>query len=140
MLVKKLFFKSRLSEYEKLIKFAINNDYEIKSLNELKIKQFHKKTIYLRHDIDHDPESALKVSEILNKFASKSSFYFRWETVNRHIMEQIHNSGHEVSLHYETFSNYLKLFKINAMPMNIYLDYPIENIIKLSKDMLNLEI
>jgi hypothetical protein len=44
-------------------------------------------------------ESELKMS---------STFYFRWKTMNREIMEDIHSRGFEVSLHYETLATYCK--------------------------------
>ena len=65
-----------------------------------------KKTIVLRHDVDVSAEYALKMAEIEQARGIKSSYYFRWSTVDPEVIKKIRAMGHEVGLHYETLAFY----------------------------------
>ena len=104
-----IFFRAeRYDEYKSNIEHALNNGYRVISLEEWfftdKAKSI--KTLILRHDVDHDPVSALRISKIEYILGVRATYYFRWSTLDKEIVQKIINNGGEVGLHYETISRY----------------------------------
>lgn len=61
----------------------------------------------IRHDVDRNPERALRMAELENQLDLKTTYYFR---VKRHtfkpgIMKSISALGHEIGYHYESLSD-----------------------------------
>ncbi|UUX91813.1 hypothetical protein [Methanoplanus endosymbiosus] len=63
------------------------------------------KICILRHDVDRNVKSALKMADIEHKLGIRSSYYFRYPyTFKKDQIIKIKNLGHEVGYHYETLS------------------------------------
>ncbi|WGS66037.1 polysaccharide deacetylase family protein [Marinitoga aeolica] len=108
---KLLFEKNHWSLYEKILKLALKNNYNVLSLKEYynNIEKYKdKKVLLLRHDVDHSPHDALVMFNIEKKYNIKSTYYFRWVTSQEEIIKEIKDAGFEVGLHYETLSSYIK--------------------------------
>ncbi len=113
-LKKKLFQKSRLSEYSSLLDYALENGYKVTSLSDWYEHGFYpgQKVLVLRHDVDYNPAGAYKMFLIEKEKGVKSTFYFRWSTMKDSVVRKILTDGFEVSLHYETLATYCKKHRI----------------------------
>jgi hypothetical protein len=113
-LLKKIFQKSRLDEYAKILDLAIANGYILTSLSDWYEHDFYKgkKVLILRHDVDLNPKGAYKMFLLEKQRRIKSTYYFRWITANSKIIKKIAEEGFEVSLHYETLANQCKKRRI----------------------------
>jgi len=111
---KKIFQPNRLSQYKEVISTALNQGYVVTSLidwyENYKGKDI--KVLILRHDVDFDYEGAYQMYMLEKSMGVKSTYYFRWLSVNKGIMKKMKNDGFEVSLHYETLSTYAKENKL----------------------------
>ncbi len=110
-ILKLMFEKNHLTLYENILKYALKNNYNILTLEEYynNIQKYkNSKNILLRHDIDHDPNGALKMFEIEKNYGVKATYYFRWATAEERVIKTIKDAGFEVGLHYETISTYIK--------------------------------
>lgn len=115
-LVCKYLFKSRIDEYEEIIKKALYKGYTVCSVIE-SIAAFNsgcKKVMVLRHDVDHISPGFRKMIEVEKKYGVTSTYYFRWKTCNNNDIELTKREGHEVSLHFETLATVAKIFQINS--------------------------
>jgi hypothetical protein len=86
-----------------------NNGYDPMPIGEYlagTIKQ--EKKLLVRHDVDDLPMKALKMAEVENAMGIRSSYFFRdvRSTFKPNIIKQISSLGHEIGLHYESFSRY----------------------------------
>jgi len=99
---------AKYDEYKSNLEYALINGYRVISLEEWfsTDKDNKTKTLILRHDVDHDPSSALKISEIEYILGVSATHYFRWSTLNKDIVQKVIYSGGKVGLHYETISRY----------------------------------
>lgn len=94
-----------LTIYKRLLRKLVQEQYVFVPINQLH-DQIHKKTIYLRQDVDSNPENSVKFAEIQNELGIKSTFYIRllpgkWnEKMVRHIAAR----GHEIGYHYENLT------------------------------------
>jgi hypothetical protein len=103
---------SRLGEYQRLLQTALDAGYRHLTLSEyfkevLEGKDTGKCFLH-RHDIDTDVSTARKMFEIENKLGVKTSFYFRLNTLDYALMQEIHVYGSEVGYHYEELAQYCK--------------------------------
>ena len=89
----------------KLYKNLLKNNYKITTLcNFLKQPNFGKVCI-LRHDVDRQINSALRLAELEKKMNLSASYYFRYPATFRgDIIKKIHDLGHEVGYHYEVLT------------------------------------
>ena len=73
-----------------------------------------KKNVILRHDVDHNPETAYKMAEIENRFKIKSTYFaltddsskWWWNDLEKreeylNLYLKMQNMGHEIALHYD---------------------------------------
>lgn len=67
------------------------------------LKQSPEHAAIIRHDVDKKPQNALIMAGIEQELGISSTYYFRTvpESFNPHIIEEIHNMGHEIGYHYE---------------------------------------
>ncbi len=109
---------SRLEEYERLLKTALDNGYRHLTLSEYFDEVLAgtdtKKCFLHRHDIDTDVRTARKMFEIEKKLGVKTNYYFRLNTLDYELMKDIHNYGSEVGYHYEELAQYCKDHHINS--------------------------
>lgn len=83
------------------------------------------KICILRHDIDRNVKSALKMAELEQKLGIRSSYYFRYPyTFKEDQIVKIKNLGHEIGYHYETLSktkgDYKKAIKLFEEELNAF--------------------
>jgi len=100
----------RIKEYERIIKKAIENNYEVISLRDYIEEKYdkNKKLFILRHDVDHLSDGTLMMFEVEKKYNVKSSFYFRNSTFEPKLMKEIEKYGSEASLHFEPIADFVK--------------------------------
>lgn len=65
-----------------------------------------KKFVVMRHDIDRDSKSVLKMAKIENDMDIKASYYFRTakKIYNERLIKELATLGHEIGYHYEDLS------------------------------------
>lgn len=92
-----------LKEYKNLLRGLLSNGYIFQSFEEF-IQNPNKKSVILRHDVDHKPKNSLSTAIIENHLSLKGSYYFRIvpECFDLNIIRQIADLGHEIGYHYET--------------------------------------
>ena len=105
--------KSKLGDYEKIIKYFIKNNYESFSIKEfIKVVRRNQlgenKILILRHDIDTDIGTAKLFFRIEKKYNLKSTYYFRQSTIEIPFMQEIEDYGSEASYHYEEIAQFCK--------------------------------
>lgn len=112
-----------LNKYRELCSIITESDYTLLTLEEyFSLKKPPERFIILRHDVDDEPEYALKMAQLETELNAKSTYYFRTtENVFKHdIIRKISSLGHEIGYHYEVLDeacgNYamaIELFKQN---------------------------
>jgi len=105
----------RWKEYAGYLKQALKNNYRVISLEDWFLnREFYKesKVFVLRHDVDQYPAAAQKMNEIEKSLNVHSTFYFRWHTADKAVIQQIRNYGSTVGLHYETLTRYAMIHGI----------------------------
>jgi hypothetical protein len=112
------FLPSRLGEYEKLLAIAVKENYQHLTIPEFyalaKSNSLHGKYFIHRHDIDTDVSTARELFLIEKKLSVKTSFYFRLNTIDVPLMNEIRNYGSEVGYHFEELSDFCKTNKIKS--------------------------
>jgi hypothetical protein len=106
----------RWNEYEIILQNALDNGYIVTSLidwYEHYMDDPGSKVLIMRHDVDFSKKGAERMLEIERKLGVYSTFYFRWSTANKELIDMITEYGSEVGLHYETLASY-------AIEHNIY--------------------
>lgn len=111
---------SKEEEYELILKTARDNGYEfhtVASFEDIigggKIKG--KKYLILRRDIDTADFKILKKMLVLEKkYEARATYYFRWNTINVKLMQEIADAGGEASYHYEEIATYCYAHKIKS--------------------------
>ena len=111
------FKKSRLPQYENLLRYAKEHRYQVVGVleffdlvNDNKINN-NSRIIINRHDIDTSPKVARKMFLIEKKVLGQegsSTFYFRNSTLNVELIKEIEQSGYETGYHYEDVAAYTK--------------------------------
>ena len=101
------------NKYQKLCKSISNSDYQTLTMNEyFTSKKKPHKHILIRHDVDSEPNYALKMAKLENELNISSTYYFRHMEglFLPELMENIASLGHEIGYHYEVldkaFGNY----------------------------------
>lgn len=98
----------RMYYYDLYIKLAKAKGYIVTSYIDYleHYKGTDKKVLILRHDIDDAGPGTQIMFDIERKEGVKATYYFRWCTFDLNLINEIHNAGFEVGLHYETIANY----------------------------------
>ncbi|SDL46347.1 hypothetical protein SAMN05216497_1435 [Clostridium cochlearium] len=106
----------RFDEYREVLEYAIDKKYHLTSMidyyNNYYNKADNKKNIVLRHDIDDDLKGTKKFFEIEKELKVKSSYYFRLNTLDTEIANEVVDYGSEIGYHYEELATYCKKNKI----------------------------
>ncbi|MEW9096119.1 MAG: hypothetical protein AB2417_13650 [Clostridiaceae bacterium] len=106
----------RFDEYKEILKYAVNKGYYLTSMIDYYNNHYNKiddaKIIILRHDVDDDLKGTKKFLEIEKELKVKSSYYFRVNTFDNEIANEIIDCGSEVGYHYEELATYCKKNKI----------------------------
>lgn len=103
-----IYYNNRLNYYDFYIKFAKARGYVVTSyVDYLKnYKNTNQKVLILRHDIDDTSDATKLMFEIEKKNNVKATYYFRWKTFDKQLIDEISKQGFEVGLHYETIATY----------------------------------
>ena len=101
-------YNNRLDYYDLYIKLAKAKGYIVTTYLDYLTNYMYtnKKILILRHDIDVASPGTLKMLDIEAKNHVKATYYFRWVTFDKSIIEKIVKNGGEVGLHYETIATY----------------------------------
>ena len=107
-LLSTILLNSRLKWYEYYILCAIAHGYTLTSfIDYLENPAFEKrKVMILRHDIDQSVKNARLLFSIEKNHNAKATYYFRWKTFDKQLIDELVKSGFEVGLHYETLGAY----------------------------------
>jgi len=110
-----------LAKYQELCDSILKSGYMPLTVEKyLSLKVKHEPFIIIRHDVDSEPEYALKMAKLENEFGITSSYYFRCiEGLFRpDIIKAIARLGHEIGYHYEVldkakgdFTQAIEIFK-----------------------------
>lgn len=107
----------RIGEYarinEELLKKGFTFKTTLEFFQEALVNQLPQEKVFIhRHDIDTDISTAKRFFESEKKLGIKTSYYFRLNTIDISLMNDIHAYGSEVGYHYEELAQYCKDYKI----------------------------
>lgn len=100
---------NRLNAYERYIYYAKKNKYKICTMLDFYNDFLNKnqdKHFVLRHDVDHNGSCTRKMFERELKLGVKSTYYFRFSTIDMELIKEMKNENFEVGLHYESVADY----------------------------------
>ena len=103
---------SKEREYEEILKCACENGYEFHTVLSFEkvIEEGVKegiKYLILRRDVDTADFKILRKFLLLEKkYGARATYYFRWNTLNVNLMNDIAEAGGEASYHYEEVASY----------------------------------
>ena len=95
-----------VATYRKLIIAFLDGGFTILPVRDFLESGPQGRVITLRHDVDEQPQNALKMAEAENELGVKATYYFRRVPKSDHpdIIRQIAAMGHEIGYHYEDLS------------------------------------
>jgi hypothetical protein len=98
----------KLSHYEYCLRSAKEKRYSFALMRDHK-SSIKENVIFLRHDVDSNPDQALLFSDIERKLGIRSTYFFRvhsgdnlFSLNNYRAIKQLMKGGHEIGLHAET--------------------------------------
>ena len=107
------FFRpSKEGDYEAILKKAKECGYEFHTVLSFEDVinggiDANKKYLILRRDIDTGDFRILrKMLNLEKKYGARATYYFRWNTINVELMQDIAEAGGEASYHYEEIATY----------------------------------
>lgn len=105
-----ILFNNRLEKYKYYIEYARKNGYQILSLeNFYRLKDKREgRHFVLRHDVDHLGLCTRKMFEVEKEMGVISTYYFRFSTIDKEIIQEMLNAGFSVGLHFETIADYAR--------------------------------
>ena len=115
------FFRpSKEDDYEKILKMAKEKGYVFHTM--LSFEDVIKKGVepnikylILRRDIDTADSSILrKMLALEKKYRARATYYFRWNTIDVKLMQEIAEAGGEASYHYEEIATYCYKHRIKS--------------------------
>ena len=139
-LIKEYITNKRLEEYEDILSYAKNHNFQIISLRDWILNDYNSNLpiLVLRHDVDNFSKATRKMFELEKNYNSKASYYFRHSTFEPELASEIEGYGSEASFHYETISDYCIYLKIKTIEELIENNYIEECINILQKDLENI--
>lgn len=107
-LLKSVLLNDRLKMYSKYINEAKQQGYKVETLGEFynHYKEDGKHFI-LRHDVDHKGEATRKMFEVEKNLGVRSTYFFRYSTVDKVLIDEMILAGFEIGFHFETIANYI---------------------------------
>lgn len=111
---------SKEGEYEEILKAAQGKGYEFHTVLSFEdvIKSGvdpNKKYLILRRDIDTGDFYILrKMLSLEKKYGARATYYFRWNTINVELMQEIADAGGEASYHYEEVATFCYKHRITT--------------------------
>ena len=101
---------NRLKKYRYYIQYAREKGYQVLSLEDFyKLSDKRQgKHFVLRHDVDHPGLCTRKMFEVEKALGVKATYYFRFSTIDRELIEEMIDNGFDVGFHFETIADYAK--------------------------------
>lgn len=91
-----------LDKYKELLNMLINKEFAFITDNSFNDS----KSVFLRHDVDRSPKTALRMAQLEKGIGVKSTYYFRMvpESYDEKIILEIVALGHKIGYHYENLA------------------------------------
>lgn len=97
-----------LANYERLVALAVEKGYNFISYTDEFIEN--RKDMLWRHDVEFEPDVALKMAEIEHKYSVKATYFFQihspfYNIFDKHytdVFHKIYALGHDVGLHFDS--------------------------------------
>ena len=97
-----------LANYERLVALAVEKGYNFISYTDEFIEN--RKDMLWRHDVEFEPDVALKMAEIEHKYSVKATYFFQihspfYNIFDKHyadVFHEIYALGHDVGLHFDS--------------------------------------
>lgn len=124
-----------VATYRNLIRAFLDGGFTIMPVRDFLESEPQGSFIALRHDVDEQPQNALKMAEAEYDLGVKATYYFRRVPKSDHpdIIHQIAAMGHEIGYHYEDLSKTegdmdkaIESFKANLEYFRQY--YPVKTV------------
>ena len=92
-----------LRKYRNLVQAFVESGYRIMTVRQYLESAPSGKVLILRHDVDEQPQNALRMAEAEKERGVHATYYFRKvpKSDNPDIIRQIEAMGHEIGYHYE---------------------------------------
>ena len=92
-----------IRKYRNLVQAIIESGYQIMTVCQYLETYPVGKVLVLRHDVDEQPQNALKMAEVERALGVKATYYFRRVPKSDHpdVIRAIAAMGHEIGYHYE---------------------------------------
>lgn len=111
---------SKEADYERILKAAYDNGYEFHTMlsfediiREGRIEG--KRYLILRRDIDTaDSKFLRKMLALEKRYGARATYYFRWNTIDVDLMNEIAEAGGEASYHFEEVATYCYKHRITS--------------------------
>ena len=102
------FMRNRYDEYENFLKEILRKNFLFIKVSDFDKTKNNQKSVILRHDIDNDVHIAKKMFDIEKKLHIKSTYYFRWKTLDLSFINDLLLYGNEIGYHYEEIADFAK--------------------------------
>ena len=97
-----------LANYERLVALAVEKGYNFISYTDEFIEN--RKDMLWRHDVEFEPDVALKMAEIEHRYSVKATYFFQihspfYNIFDKHyadVFHEIYALGHDVGLHFDS--------------------------------------
>lgn len=97
-----------LANYERLVALAVEKGYNFISYTDEFIEN--RRDMLWRHDVEFEPDVALKMAEIEHKYSVKATYFFQihspfYNIFDKHytdVFHEIYALGHDVGLHFDS--------------------------------------
>lgn len=105
---------SRLDELERVLLEALFEGYQVLSIHHFlslareRSLDVRSRYLILRHDIDTDVATAKEIWQLERRHGICASFFFRLQTADIALMNEIHTGGGEVGYHFEEIATVAK--------------------------------
>ena len=92
-----------IRKYRELVRAFIESGFQITTVRQYLETRPEGKVLVLRHDVDEQPQNALKMAEAEKELGVNATYYFRIVSKSNHpdIIQKIVAMGHEIGYHYE---------------------------------------
>ncbi|WP_367343962.1 hypothetical protein [Methanomethylovorans sp.] len=92
-----------MDKYEIICQNLLKAKLTSSTVKDFLLKKNKSRIVILRHDVDKDPNLALKMAKIEYLYGIRSTYYFRYKrgVFDSNIIKNISNMGHEIGYHYE---------------------------------------
>ena len=92
-----------IRKYRELVRAFVESGYQITTVRQYLETCPSGKALVLRHDVDEQPQNALKMAEAEKELGVNATYYFRRVPKSDHpdVIRKIAAMGHEIGYHYE---------------------------------------